>query len=76
MHEKRWAEFMDFQKVRQELSSKLEADDDGWVPAERWEATQEVHKLAIDAVLESTKEPDADMTDDDWRTIWPCDTPY
>lgn len=36
------------QKLCQQLSSTLEADDDGWVPTERWTATQELHKLAFE----------------------------
>lgn len=74
-HEKRWTEFTDFQKFREALSTKLQADGDGWIPAHRWDETQDIHKEIFDAVMESTKEPDADMTVDDWLALWPYDVP-
>jgi hypothetical protein len=75
-HKERWTWFEDFQKFRQVLSANLQADNDGWVPAERWEETQELHREISDDVIAETKESNTDMTEDDWRAIWPYDTPY
>jgi hypothetical protein len=75
-HKERWTWFEDFQRFRQVLSSKLQADNDGWVPTERWKETQELHTEIFDDIIAETKEPDTDMTEEDWRAIWPYDTPY
>jgi hypothetical protein len=74
-HKERWTWFEDFQRFRKVLSAKLQADGDGWVPAERWEETQELHREIFDDVIAGTREPDTDMTEKDWRAIWPYDTP-
>lgn len=68
VYEKRWDEILDFEKFRQQLSSEVQADDDGRLSAEQWVRTQEVHKLAFHSIMAMTKEPDADMTEEDWRS--------
>jgi hypothetical protein len=75
-HKTRWTWFEDFQRFRQVLGAKLMADNDGWVPAERWEETQKLHREIFDDIIAETKKPDTDMTEEDWRAIWPYDTPY
>lgn len=74
-HKERWAWFEDYQRFRQGLSAKLQADNDSWIPAEQWDATQELHKEIFDGIIEQTKQPESDMTEEDWRAIWPYDPP-
>ncbi|KAK6007380.1 hypothetical protein QM012_004194 [Aureobasidium pullulans] len=76
IHKMRRNELADIQEFRDSISKELHADDEGWVPAERWEYTQELHKYFSDEMLEMARKPGAEMTEDDVRTLWPFDPPY
>jgi hypothetical protein len=75
-HKTRWAWFEDFQRFREYMSEELQASGDSRVPVENWDAVQELYRVSFDHSLELTKEPNADMTERDWRAIWPYDVPY
>jgi hypothetical protein len=75
-HKTRWEWFENFQEIREMIGEKLQASDDGWIPAENWDAVQESHRECFDMVMRLSKEPVTDTTEDDWRAIWPYDTPY
>lgn len=76
MHKTRWTELAEFQELRGSISTELHANDDGWVPAELWDHSRELHKFFFDELLCIARKPGADMTEDDVRTLWPYDTPY
>jgi hypothetical protein len=75
-HKTRWTWFEEFHELHEILSEKLQASGDDWVPFKYWVAAQELHISCFEHSIELSKGPDADMTEEDWRAIWPYDVPY
>ncbi|GAB7354927.1 hypothetical protein MBLNU459_g5551t2 [Dothideomycetes sp. NU459] len=72
--EKDFESYTDAAKLKAGLEKTLEAED-GWVPRERWEQTQDLHKFAFEQMMAVTQEPDSDMAPDHMKAIWPYDIP-
>ena len=53
------------------LKRALDADSDGWVPAENWEMAKKEHKTLFDQWMESIKESGG--SEDRARKLWPFD---
>lgn len=75
-HRKRFGLFTTSLKLKKDLLEILDTDSASWVSNEAFEQTKEYEK-AVFAQLASTvaQEPDADMTVDDLRRMWPFDIP-
>ena len=57
----------------------LGTDEDGWVPAERWDEVRAAHREVFDMALKTAREGDDDIDDplseEEVRELWPFDGP-
>ena len=76
-HQKEYRSFMIAQQLKRRLVHLLNTSQDGWVPAESWEAAKVAHKEAFgeisQAVRDAESSSDYSISEDDLRRIWPFD---
>lgn len=68
-----WKDFETMQDVRRELVSGLRTDEEGWVPIDRWEDTEQAYSLLFHEWLETVVKT-GELTEDKARKMWPFDT--
>jgi hypothetical protein len=68
-HAKQYEDFETVQQLKLFLKRALDADSDGWVPAENWDAAKEENARLFDQWVVNIKET---RGGEDWRTrLWP-----
>ena len=68
-HAKQYEDFETVQQLKLFLKRALDADSDGWVPADKWDAAKEENARLFGQWAESVKET---RGGEDWRThLWP-----
>ncbi|RMD41183.1 hypothetical protein DV735_g3962, partial [Chaetothyriales sp. CBS 134920] len=68
-HAKQYEDFETAQQLKLFLRRALEAESDGWVPADKWAAAREENERLFSQWVESIEET---RGRDDWRTqLWP-----
>jgi hypothetical protein len=70
-HAKQYQDFESTQQLKMFLKRALNADSDGWVPAENWEIAKKEHKTLFDQWMESIKE--SGSSEGHARKLWPFD---
>ena len=78
-HEREFKEFEEVQDIRHQLVSLLDVQSDGWVPINRWESVQYLHKMAFEEALSELRKVEAvegqPISEEELRTMWPFDIP-
>ncbi|KAB8235854.1 kinase-like domain-containing protein [Aspergillus alliaceus] len=78
-HEKKYKLLEAAQILRRDLSNLLNTASDGWVPPEKWEATESAHKEIFTGMLQAVLtnqglDEDEPVKDEETlRSIWPFD---
>jgi hypothetical protein len=70
-HAKQYEDFESVQHLKMLLKRILDADSDGWVPAESWETAKAEHKALHDQWMETIKESGSSV--DHAKKLWPFD---
>ncbi|KAH8679545.1 kinase-like domain-containing protein [Tricladium varicosporioides] len=70
-HAKQYEDFESTQQLKIFLNRALDADSDGWVPAENWETARKEHKILFSQWMESIKESGG--SESYARKLWPFD---
>lgn len=65
-HAKQYEVFESVQQLKMFLKRALDADSDGWVPAENWETAKKANKILFDQWMESIKDSGSSK-------LWPFD---
>lgn len=78
-HEREFKEFEEVQDIRDQLVSLLDIQYDGWVPINRWDNVQYLHKMAFEEALSELRNIEAvegqPVSEEKFRTMWPFDIP-
>ena len=76
-HEREFKEFEEVQDIRHQMVSLLDVQSDGWVPINRWESVQYLHKMAFEEALSELRKVEAvegqPISEEKFRTMWPFD---
>ncbi|TVY45435.1 Altered inheritance of mitochondria protein, mitochondrial [Lachnellula occidentalis] len=70
-HAKQYEDFESMQQLKMFLKRALDADSDGWVPAENWEVATKEHQNIFAQWMESIR--DSGSSEDRARKLWPFD---
>jgi hypothetical protein len=77
LHQQEYKSFNHIQELKTTLMRLLGTDEDGWVPAERWDEVRAAHREVFDMALETAREGDDDIDDplseEEVRELWPFD---
>lgn len=73
-HKKQYEDFETVQKLKLWLMRVLDTDSDGWVPADAWEWSKEVHRDAFEKWMQTARDSegagDDEMTEEKARRMW------
>ncbi|CZT04058.1 uncharacterized protein RCO7_05657 [Rhynchosporium graminicola] len=70
-HAKQYEDFESMQQLKMFLKRALDADSDGWVPAENWAGATKEHRKVFSLWMESIRESGG--SEDRARKLWPFD---
>ncbi|KAJ8068370.1 hypothetical protein OCU04_003932 [Sclerotinia nivalis] len=73
IHRKEYKAFQHVQELKLVLMKLLHTDSDGWVPIDRWDEVRRAHKEVFDTALETAREDEGEMTEEDVKELWPFD---
>ncbi|KAF7865797.1 hypothetical protein EAF04_005962 [Stromatinia cepivora] len=73
IHRKEHKAFQHIQELKLVLTKLLHTDSDGWVPIDRWDEVRRARKEIFNTALETAREEEGELTEEDVKELWPFD---
>ncbi|KAL6709562.1 hypothetical protein ACN47E_001497 [Coniothyrium glycines] len=74
LHAKEWESFESLQSLKLFLIRSMNANTDGWVPSEAWEAAKDANQSVYEEWIKTAAQSeDPDMNEERARRLWPFD---